>query len=291
MFNSPRNWKWMVPAALIAPCLVWWSKAWGEWGWGDWAILPAAIAIILLIAAVMNLILYAWDHAADNWATMVSIRNMTPEVRMFEAAKQMHPEAVKALLLHRRTVWRIKYVPLKDVVDWVMDEASYVHAGFVDFVLDHSNSIAMMPKRLLSEGSKQFDPEVIVTDYQQYDGLMELMRSKLMVTQAYGNQAPQWLPPWNVELVRHRFGLDGEGYGVQEEMSDALMAVVRAQQKAESGKLNGVKQLPEETPLLSNTMTSPHLEERKMGGKEPELTEEELKAIRVENERYEKMVG
>jgi len=231
MFDRPRNWKWMVPASLVVPCLVWWEKAWGAWEWGEWSMVPASLAAILFIAAVVNLVTRVADDWANIRADLRTVENSTPEVRMFEAAKGMHPDAVKALLLHRRTIWRVKYIPLKDVTDWIMDEAPSVHAGFVDFVLDHSNG-TIMSKRLLSEGSKSFDPEGIVADYQQYDDLLRLMQSKLMCTSAYGNQGPQLLPPWSVDLIRHRFGLDGDGYGVDEEMSDALQQVVSEQKKA-----------------------------------------------------------
>jgi hypothetical protein len=225
----------MVPAALIAPCLVWWND-WSMSGgvYADLAIIPAVLLVILFVAACVNLYLYLQDHNSDIFANVQAARNSTPEVRMFEAAKGMHPEAVKALLVHRRTIWRVKYIPLKDVVDWVLDEAPNVHAGFVDFVLDHSNG-SIMPKRFLSDGSRQYDPDGLVTDYEQYDALIHLMQSKLMITQAFGNQAPQLLPPWTAELLRHRFGLDGGGYGVEEAMSEAMKAVVRAQSKAEAG--------------------------------------------------------
>ena len=134
-----------------------------------------------------------------------------------------------------------------------------------------------------------------MTDYQQYDDLMNLMRSKLMITQAYGNQAPQLLPPFTLDLIRHRFGLDGEGYGVQEEMSDSLMAVVRAQQKAESGMRNGVKQLPVESEASGVRRGASGNEQKAEGDKqsaensqrqEPELTDEELEVIRLEQENY-----
>lgn len=230
MFDQPKHWKWMVPGMLTLPLAVVWWKAWGVWGWGDWSIVPLGMAGVMVIAFIVNL----WARVADDWANLwANVRtamNATPEVRMFEAARGMHPDAVKALLMHRRTVWRVKYIPLKDVVDWIMDEAPTVHAGFVDFVLDHSNG-ALMSKRLLSEGSKSFDPDGLVTDYEQYDDLLRLMQSKLMITAAYGNQSPKLLPPWTLETIRHRFGLDGEGYGVEEEMSDALRAVVAEQKK------------------------------------------------------------
>lgn len=214
---EPRNWKWMVPAGLITPCVVWWKLAWVDWGWDEWAMIPLGLAGVLVIAFVLNLWLYGQRRWADLYLDVQSARNATPEVRMMEAAKSMHPEAVKALLVHRRTIWRIKYIPKKETVDWILDEASNVHAGFVDYVLDHSQGISLMPKRYLSEGSTQYDPDGVVTDYEQYDALLFLMQQKMMVTQAFGNQAPHFLPPWNVELLRKRFGLDGEGYEVDED--------------------------------------------------------------------------
>jgi hypothetical protein len=220
----------MVPMALVAPCLVLFSQAWNVWQWGAWALIPLGLAIVLFISSVIN----AWAYIAEKWsntyANIRTVQNSTPEVRMFEAAKTMHPEAVKALLVHRRTVWRVKYIPLKDTADWILDEAPNVHAGFVDFVLDRSNG-TLMSKRLLNEGSKQFDPEGIISDYEQYDSLLALMQSKMMCTAAYGNQSPKFLPPWTVELLRRRFGLDGEGYQVDDGMSEAMRKVVQAQSR------------------------------------------------------------
>jgi hypothetical protein len=210
--------------------------------WADLSIIPLMLAMICGLAGLVNLVLYIYHYWADMYAEVRATQNRTPEVMMFEAAKNMHPEAVKALLVHRRTVWELKYVPSKDLVDWTYREAPNVHAGFVDFVLDHSSHVSVMAKRtFLSEGSKGFDPEDLVTDYEQYDSLILLMQSKLMITQAYGNQAPQWMPPYTPELARHRFGLDGAVNTEPEEMSEALLAVVRAQsrsQKAE-GRIQG----------------------------------------------------
>jgi hypothetical protein len=220
----------MVPAAFVPVCIWWWhdwDMAGGEWY--DLALIPLGLAVILFIAAFVNLALYVYHYWADMYSEVRATQNMTSEVKMFEAARGMHPEAVKALLLHRRTIWRLKYVPAKDLVDWILDDAENVHAGFVDFVLDHSNLTSVMSKRLLSDGSKGFDPEDIVTDYEQYDSLILLMQQKLMITSAYGNQAPQWMPPWNPESARHRFGLDGAVNAEPESMSEAMMAVVRAQ--------------------------------------------------------------
>ncbi len=278
MFDRPRNWKWMVPAALAGPCIWWWNDWFISGGnWKELAIIPLVITSVLTIAALMNVILYIYAHWTDLYEAVQSARNSTAEVRMFEAAKGMHPDAVKALLLHRRSIWRIKYVPLKDVVDWIFDEAPTVHAGFVDFVLDHSGA-SIMSKRLLSEGSKQFDPEEIVTDYQQYDDLIILMQQKLMCTQAYGNQPPQWLAPWNPDLVRHQFGLDGAPYAVTEEnVSEAMKSVMRAQAQWKSNGLKdfgSTQQTAVKRPVVIEQKTSSPDDDF------PQLSDEELEVIR-----------
>src|SRR5512140_359604 len=105
MFDRPRNWKWMVPAGLIAPCLFWWTDwATSDSAWKDLAVIPMVITIVLFIAAVMNGALYVYHYYAELYATVQSARNSTAEVRMFEAARQMHPDAVQALLIHRRAI-------------------------------------------------------------------------------------------------------------------------------------------------------------------------------------------
>ena len=221
------------------------------WYW--WTIL-FGVAGICLVAALENLWARVADDWANNWVNVRSEMNATPEVRMFEAAKGMHPDAVRALLIHRRTVWRVKYIPLKDVVDWIMDEAPNVHAGFVDYVLDRSNG-TIMSKRLLSEGSKSFDPDGLVTDYQQYDDLIKLMQRKLMITGAYGNQGPKIIPPWTLETIRHWFGLDGAAYGVEEDVSDAMRRVMAEQKKAGvDGSSAGVGRDAAGVPVISKAL-------------------------------------
>jgi hypothetical protein len=295
MFSESRNWKWMVPSTLIPVMIIIWGKMMAA-GWTDLAILPAGLLIICCVASLINMIIYAYEHFASIYADVRAVTNATPEVRMFEAAKGMHPDAVKALLVHRRSIWRIKYIPLKDVVDWIFDEMPTVHAGFVDFVLDHSSNVALMSKRLLSEGSKQFDPEELTTDYEQYDALIGFLQVHLMCTQALGNQSPQWLPPWSVDLVRHRFGLDGAPYAVEEGgMSEAMKSVMRAQAQ---WKNNGLKDLgstqqtarpdgqSSQLSAVSSQKEKAESEERKMEGKEQDeikpLTTEELDAINKE---------
>ena len=284
MWNEPRNWKWMIPSTLIPVMFIVWGQMMKA-GWNDMAVLPAGLMIIFSIASLINLVIYGYEHIARIYSDTRSVTHSTPEVRMFEAARGMHPDAVKALLVHRRSIWRIKYVPLQDVVDWIFDEIPMVHAGFVDFVLDHSSEVSVMPKGLLSQGSKQFDAEELFTDYEQYDALIQYMQVKLMCTQALGNQAPQWLPPWNPELVRHRFGLDGAPYAVEEDgISEAMKSVMRAQARwKEKGfkDLGSTQQVPAAPKPAPGSNGNGNGSNGHKPAEEPDLTEEEWTAIQV----------
>lgn len=249
MFDRPRNWKWMVPATMIAPMILWWN-AWSLGGepWRKLALLPMGLAWVCALATVVNLVTYLLSNWADVYAGLRSALNSTPEVRMFEAAKGMHPQAVEALLLHRRTLWRVKYVARKDLADWVLDEAPSVHVGFVEFVLDHSSMGALMPMRLLSEGSRQFDPDGLVDDRKQYVDFLLLLQQKLMCTQALGSQSARFIPPWTPELLRHRFGLveDAAGGAVEETVEEPPKAVARAAEAAVMRKSADERELTDE---------------------------------------------
>ena len=205
MFNEPRNWKWMVPSMMMVLCIV----AYGATeSWGEWSYAWLGLGGICGLAGLMNLILYAYAPAAQVQAEVRDAMNATPEVRMFEAAKGMHPEAVKYLLTQRRTIWRVRYVAQADLVDWVLDEAPSVHVGFVEYVLDHSNSEGLMPKNILSEGAYTFDPDKMTLDRDQYQDFVMLLQQKFMATQAFGNQSARWIAPWGPETVRRRMGLE-----------------------------------------------------------------------------------
>lgn len=224
--NEPRNWKWMVPAAAVPALLI---AAIGL------QLISEQLPILLTFGCqcgMLALMCIAAAAAASNYhayfeqlrvdALMDRRRALatTAESMLFEQARGMHPEAVRLLLLQRKMLWRIKMATRDELVDWVLDEAPMVHAGFVQFFLEKSTPVSCMPKRMLSEGSKQFDPQGLATDYQQYDSLLLLLQRHLMATQAFGNQSAQWLPPWNPEMAAKAFGLTEE-----EAVGDQQLAV------------------------------------------------------------------
>lgn len=264
MYNEPRNWKWMTPAAVAALCV--WAL---ENGW--WPTPFTALGWICGLAAVVNLYLYIQGHVAGERVAMVQARNSTPQVRLFEAARSMHPDAVRWLMLQQRIVWRMKYVPKENYVDWILDEAPGVHVGFLRFVLENSTNTSMMPKRLLTDGSKKFDPEGLLTDREQWDLLKNLMVSKLMCSEALGNQSPMWLPPYTPSMLMTRFGIVNSD---EAEESDAAME--RTVERAGGWKAGEATP----TPLSASTQTSPQTSTfRGRKVEEPVLSDEELRRL------------
>lgn len=213
MFDGARNWKWMVPA-LLAPVLFvlqMWINDFAERSdsayllWCGCVSVPAMV--IFAIQAVAGFRAYYHQMDTDQLVARRNALATTPEVRLFEMARMMHPEAVRLLLMHRKVVWRIKETPLVDLVDWVLDADPRIHVAFVEFVLRNSSRYALMAKRMLNDKSHSFDPGRLVTDYEQYDAFTTVLQRRGMLTEAFGNQPGQWIEPWNPDLVARQFGI------------------------------------------------------------------------------------
>ena len=207
--GNPRAWKWMLPALGLAGLLM--AQIWiNAEGSGVWLYcIYGNVPVMLILAAQSMAMFYAYYTALYTNQFVARRRALAEnaETRLFEMARMMHPEAVRLLLMHRKVVWHIKETPLKDLVDWVLDADPRVHVGFVEYVLRNSNPYALMEKRRLSDKSHSFDSERLVTDYEQYDAFVTILQRRGMLTQAFGNQAGQWIEPWNPELAARQFGI------------------------------------------------------------------------------------
>lgn len=280
--ENPRNWKWMVPSTLAGVFLIVWSNT---QSWGTWAGVWLVLAIVCGLAGILNFWLYWDDHVSTSRQILFQLQNTTPEVRIAEAMSRMHPDAVAAYVAHKRSVWRLKYIPVKDFADWIYDDAPLLHAGFMEFVLDHSNGRRgeLMPKSRLSQGSKQFDPMGITTDYEQYDVMVALMERKMMITKAMGNQPPKFLPPYTIETIRRHFALyDDDGSVESDEKTVTMQRAAREMADAAIGipAPRAMQEMPAEkkpAPPYHPVGTSDDV---------PELTDEEVRRINEENERY-----
>lgn len=208
--SEARNWKWLVPAMTVPLLLTMQLMAYEltdarMWRWCGLATVP--MMAILSVQAVAGFRAYYRQLDADQLRTRREALANTAEARLFEMARGMHPEAVRLLLTHRKVVWRIKGTPLAELVDWVLDADPRVHVGFVEHVLRSSNTFSLMAKRTLNDKSYAFDPEKLVTDYEQYDGFERILQQRGMLTDGYGNQPGQWIEPWTPELAARQFGI------------------------------------------------------------------------------------
>lgn len=285
MFSEPRNWKWMAPSTMMVLFIAIYGMVPATWG--GWGYVPLGLAVICGVAAALNFWLYLDAHVAQSRIDLANARNATPEVRVAEAMRGMHPEAVRALMMRNRSIWRLRYIPAEDFGDWIYDESPILHAGFVEFVLDHSSAHRgeLMKKEVLSQGSKQFDPNGIVSDYEQYDALIELLERKMMITRAMGNQPAKFLPPYTLDVIRHYFLLDDDG-SVE---SDAKTATMKRAAELMASKAG----IPALRPLVNmGAVMAEKPEPIHPTGlanvREPELKDDELQAIKDEEARYAK---
>jgi hypothetical protein len=268
MFDEPRNWKWMTPSGATVVLLVAWMQT-AAW-MGQWSLIWIGLAGVCAVAGIANLVLYVRHHGASATERILVARSVTPQVRIAEAFQKMHPEAQAYYAHHQRIVWRYKYLPTVDLVDYVLDEIPSVHMSFVAFLLENSTSRSLMPISMASEGAYMFDPSKTVTDRQQYNDFVLWLQAHMMATQAFGNQSAAWFPPYGPEMLRHRFGLDvEEGTGELGKVAERAEAWKAEKIESQKSKVEG----------------------RKADDSIPELTEEEVRAHEAVRYQYDAMHG
>ena len=230
MMTDFRTWKWMVPglaASILLALQLWISDlaaqdAGSPLSYCGYATVP--MMLILCLQAWAGFRAYYRQIDVDQLTSKRNALATTAEIRLFEATKNMHPDAVRLLLKHRMAVWRIRETPINELADWVLDADPRVHYRFVEFVLLNSNFYNIYPKNRLNDKARSFDPTGVVTDYEQYDAFVALLQNRLMLTEAYGNQPGLWIEPWKPELVARHFGVVFEA----DEKEEELIAVKEA---------------------------------------------------------------
>jgi hypothetical protein len=206
------------------------------WAWMLWCS-------FFLIGAMPLLGIQAWAAFSayyrhldiEDYASKRNALSTTAETRLFEYARSMHPETVKLLLLQRKVIWRVKEAKPGEMADWVLDADPTVRVAFVEYVLENSTKVKMMPINThLSEGAYTFDPEKLVTDREQYHALHKLLINRGMATEAFGNQPGQWIEPWNPDLVAARWGIRLESWEEAPAPSHATRSTIA--QDGDAGK-------------------------------------------------------
>lgn len=209
-----RVYKWLVPGvAMVAMLpLAAWTKAIAEgngWGWLLWcSAFWVGVMPILGIQAWAAFAAYFRRAEVEDFVDKRNALSTTAEVRLFEYARSMHPDAVKLLLAQRKIVWRVKEAKRGELVDWVLDADPTVHVAFVEYVLQNSTKVKLMPMNgFLGDKTHDFDRDKLITDYDQYRAFHRVLINRGMATEAFGNQPGQWIEPWTPELVAAHFGV------------------------------------------------------------------------------------
>lgn len=240
--NNPRVWKFMVPgvAAAVLLMLQMWVWANGKpWMQSYCAYATVPVMVLLAVQCLVMFWAYYLRMFNDEFIARRQAMSQTAETRLFEMARLMHPDTVKLLLMHRKTKWRIKEARVNELVDWVLDADPRIRYELVEYVLVNSSAYAMMPLGRLSDKSFQFDPDRLINDYDQYRAFHKLLMNRMMVTDALGNQAGQWIEPWNPELVARQFGI---ALTVEENEELPVVETEGGKQKAEGGRQKAVEE-------------------------------------------------
>jgi hypothetical protein len=179
-----------------------------DWAWMLWcSAFWIGVMPFLGIQAWAAFVAYFRHAEVQDFVDKRNALSYTAEVRMFEFARTMHPEAVKLLLTQKKTIWRVKEAKLHEMADWVLDADPSVRVEFVGYILENSTMVKMMPLNGFGDKTYDFDPDKLVSDYEQYRAFHRILINRGMATEAFGNQPGQWIEPWKPELVAARFGV------------------------------------------------------------------------------------
>jgi len=215
MEGEARNWKWMVPGLLVPLLFVlqmWINDYAGRAGlpfllWCGCFTVPAMF--IFAVQAAAGFRAYYRRLETDDLVARQRALNTTQATQIAEALRSLHPEAVRVLnRFGVRTQWQVKIDAERGGRDWIL-LGTNVHFGFIEYVLDNSTTSALFPMNQFSEGSRQWDPDGLIEDREQYREFEGWLVSRLMVTRPYGNRVAQFLNPWTPELVKEVMGLVG----------------------------------------------------------------------------------
>lgn len=213
MFNEPRNWKWAVPLLLEPVFLLatyWLIQA--QWTWVQLlGFVPGMAMIVMLILAVNNFIRYQREWQIDVFERTQRALSTTATSVLLDAAKNVHPDTLVLLFKDRARRWGLVSgtKSLDEQPYSVLESRPRVTDRFVVHFLRMSNSKTYMPKHLLSDGDKSFDPQRVVTAYEMYDDLESLLIDEMKVTRPMGKyKSGYWLAGWDPDAVALDFGID-----------------------------------------------------------------------------------
>lgn len=248
--------RWIWFSILAA---VFFGASWGIWnaGWDEMAAVFILVVIIFTVAALAEFGSHYGQINSFIFERRQQAVNTTPLVMIANALKGLHPENVAVLnrfAVH--TVWDVQVDLESGERDWML-RGTDVHFGFIEYVLDHSQSGRLYPRSSFSQGSKAWDPLGIVEDREQHRQFELWLSTRLVVVREYGENHPaMFLPPWTPDLLKQRMGFEGMDDLYQPGEVVAQTAVKRLEnEKSQQASVSMSQPKPaEEKPLTDDDM-------------------------------------
>ena len=223
---NERSYIWMsiVGAVLVVMALWAWGYATGALEWLNvCSSVLGTVGGALLLWSLWLVWLEAREAAVFDLQGRQRALSTTAMSTLLEAAKGVHPDVLEQLFRDRARRWGlVSGTKSKDKSPYsVLQARPEVTDRFVAYFLMMSNQKTYMPKRMLSDGDKRFDPLGSVTAYEMYDALESLLIEEIKVTRPLGANKPgYWLAGWDPESVAADFGINLNDYEYETTVPD-----------------------------------------------------------------------
>lgn len=230
MFNEPRNWKWMVPAAgvFVLPLGGWWLRSMlGDVGGLTVQCLEYVtwpLALICLVQAVSMHHAYYRSLAVNDLERQQAALSITADSVKLQAANGVHPQTLELVLRDQARRWGIvSATKSKSRRPYsVMFARPRVTQGFFVHFLKMSNEQTYMPLSILSDGDKSWDPDGRVTAREMYADVESLLIEEGKATRPMGPYKPgYWVAGWTPASVAKDYDLNLDEWDYEEEEQKA----------------------------------------------------------------------
>lgn len=216
MENNKPIWLGVIGLMLLVAAWSMWTFVTNQYpGFAPVMYCLSIVALPVLFWGGVEGLLQYRARAAEIFQARQRALSMSSMGQLLEAAKGVHPEVLSMVLGERARRWGlISGTKSKDRSPYsVLIDRPQVTDRFLAHVLKMSNDTTIMPKRMLGDKDKSFDPQGVVTAYEMYDALYSLFEAEMKVTRPFGDNRPgYWLNDWDPETVAMDFGINLEDY-------------------------------------------------------------------------------
>lgn len=206
--NDKNISSWSIPAFLAGCAFVGLYYAQVYFGLQLWLVLIALLGVVLISAAVANLVEYIVQKRADALEIQTSMLSRTADSVLMSEARMLAAHSPELASEMAKRVGRpdlILFTTQQGRQAQIKLAGSEVTLQFALKVLNLSDDIYMAAQRNFSEGTYLYDSNREMPDRKQWQQLNWLL-ARDSIVQRYvpgmvTNLAPMWLPPWNPQRI------------------------------------------------------------------------------------------